>query len=702
MKTQKFQKSKSVRSIIAITLLLILATSTLMTCIPLSNAADRQNFAYITASPNPAGVGQTVTVVFFLTIPPPTGTAGFNQATNWDNYTVTITTPSDKVQNYGPYTSDATGGAYLTFQPDEVGTYKLDFEFPGQTIDGVNLIGFPTGSYTYGPLSATTNLTVQQEPTADYQTPPLPTDYWSRPIYAENRGWNTIGGNWLMDSYNSTGAFNPYTTAPNTAHIIWTRQQYMGGVVGGDYGDLNYYLAPTYQMYWQPPLIIDGKLYYMERVNPGDNWAGMHCVDIRTGKQQWFQDVSVTGGNGAGGGSSTTPIIGQIFSGDCANGHGAFAYIWNLGGGSYGTPANVNWTVLDANSGNIVYTINNPLETRTPIAGFPGVSGPQVLNSIDEYGSVIAYYIDGQNHWLLKWNSTLALVNAVGINNIVNARPTAFDWDLGIQWNITIPDHGDAPDFNMGTPNCDGNVVFAVTADILSEVNNFTLYAYSANDGHELWHSSFSDMFVAGSTLYEFFGPVADNVLTVYDKNSDRRWGFDATTGAKLWGPTSGSGSAWGTFESSTAAYGNLYVGAMDGTVQCYNIKTGILEWNYALPSSGDNTPYGTYPVYGENNGVYSSKGSAISIADGKVYAITDDHTPDSPYWLGGAMYCINASTGDLIYKMSGWWSSYPALADGYALDLNCYDGQIYSFGKGQTTVTVLLLIPLLLQDKTS
>ncbi len=38
---------------------------------------------------------------------------------------------------------------------------------------------------------------------------------------------------------------------------------------------------------------------------------------------------------------------------------------------------------------------------------------------------------------------------------------------------------------------------------------------------------------------------------------------------------------------------------------------------------------------------------------------------------------------------MPGWWSSSPFIADGYALNQNCYDGAIYSFGKDQTAVTV-------------
>jgi len=78
-----------------------------------TTAITYDNYAYITATPNPAGKGQLVTVLFFLTIPTPTASAGFNEATNWKDFRVVITSPTGKASNFGPYTSDATGGAYL-------------------------------------------------------------------------------------------------------------------------------------------------------------------------------------------------------------------------------------------------------------------------------------------------------------------------------------------------------------------------------------------------------------------------------------------------------------------------------------------------------------------------------------------------------------------------------------------------------------
>ena len=54
----------------------------------------------------------------------------------------------------------------------------------------------------------------------------------------------TISGNWLgfgtlfsaTGMYNATGDYNPYTTAPTTAHVLWTKPAGFGGLIGGEFG----------------------------------------------------------------------------------------------------------------------------------------------------------------------------------------------------------------------------------------------------------------------------------------------------------------------------------------------------------------------------------------------------------------------------------------------------------------------------------
>ena len=85
------------------------------------------------------------------------------------------------------------------------------------------------------------------------------------------------------------------------------------------------------------------------------------------------------------------------------------------------------------------------------------------------------------------------------------------------------------------------------------------------------------------------------------------------------------------------------------------------------------------------------------AIADGKVYAFNNEHSPNSPLYKGYSIYCLNATTGEEIYKMLSWsgqtggqGTSTAILADGTLVYYNYYDNQIYAIAKGpsQTTVT--------------
>ena len=101
---------------------------------------------------------------------------------------------------------------------------------------------------TYLPsISNVATVTVQESIVAFLSTAPLPTNYWTRPINAMNYNWFSIAGNWLGGPngiYRLDSQYNPYTIAPNSAHILWTKPESFGGTVGGDFGsDLtgNYY-----------------------------------------------------------------------------------------------------------------------------------------------------------------------------------------------------------------------------------------------------------------------------------------------------------------------------------------------------------------------------------------------------------------------------------------------------------------------------
>jgi len=92
---------------------------------------------------------------------------------------------------------------------------------------------------------------------------------------------------------------------------------------------------------------------------------------------------------------------------------------------------------------------------------------------------------------------------------------------------------------------------------------------------------------------------------------------------------------------------------------------------------------------------VYSFN-AGCQIADGKIYTYNTEHTPTQPITRGWGLHCINATTGELIWKIKTPGAVGP-IADGY-LTVSCTDGYMYVFGKGKSKTTLeapLTTIPL-------
>jgi outer membrane protein assembly factor BamB len=108
------------------------------------------------------------------------------------------------------------------------------------------------------------------------------------------------------------------------------------------------------------------------------------------------------------------------------------------------------------------------------------------------------------------------------------------------------------------------------------------------------------------------------------------------------------------------------------------------LLWKYNNTNSGLDTPWGLRPIF------------LAAVADGKVYAFNNEHSPNSPLYKGQQVYCIDAYTGEEIWTMFGWagqtggrGTSTSVLADGYFVYYNYYDNSVYCVGKGPTATTV-------------
>ena len=325
------------RKRIAMAMFVTLAILALATPILLSPIASAHTpgwniptFAYVAASPNPYGLGsaQPVLIVFWINVPPPTaaGTSG----DRWRGMTVDVTTPSGKVDHFGPINSDATGSSYLQYNPTELGNYTVFFSFPGQTLSRTGPSGIvgPDNVYVgdyFMPSNTTTSFIVNDTPTSYYQEAPLPVSYWERPINENNQFWSVIGSHWLgQNEYGATYMkYNPYGRAPNTAHVINTIPVTWGGIVGGDHAISDYmsfYSGSQYQLKFTNPIIMYGILYYSLAQNNAISGNGVTAVDLRTGETLWTNTAI------------NTVSFGQLYNYESPNQHGTTGnYLWTTG-----------------------------------------------------------------------------------------------------------------------------------------------------------------------------------------------------------------------------------------------------------------------------------------------------------------------------------------------------------------------------------
>jgi hypothetical protein len=290
------------KSAILIVLLLLSTIATTFVSAPLASAqtsGQMTSFAYLIVEPNPVGVGQTTYIAMILDVPLPSSSEA-NDIRRHD-YKLTITAPDGTVETQTwARVADTTGVQSTSFTPDQVGTYSFAFTYPDQKYTWTTAEG---GSAAYANVtflgtSATATLTVQQDPVSAKAGSPLPTEYWTRPIFGEDSNWYTIGSHWLGGNYLGTFQQSGYSvwqtggTGPESSHIVWTAPLEDGGVVGGINTGITgatFYSGGSYEGRFQNALIINGRLYYKaplgDQVSTAATGGGAYtCRDLRTAR----------------------------------------------------------------------------------------------------------------------------------------------------------------------------------------------------------------------------------------------------------------------------------------------------------------------------------------------------------------------------------------------------------------------------------
>jgi outer membrane protein assembly factor BamB len=608
--------------------------------------------AYAFVSPNPAQVGQQVLVSFRIDKALANAAIDTGLATG---FLVKITTPDGNTETLGPYTADSTSGSYFYYTPTQLGKYYFEVTFPGQWDNrtaGLQRWYEPSVSDKF-------EFVTQQEPIPSYPSAPLPSSYWERPISGENKGWFTIADNWLQIRYDYCttvarvcAAFAPYTSAPESAHILWAKPIWLGGVAGGQFGDKVYYTGLVYEEPYEP-IIQGGRIYYTYHDQTSTTAYGTYCLDLYTGEEIYYLN-------------RTSITFAQDFAWESPNEHGVLPYLWSTSG----TNTNQTWRMFDPFTG----------EQRLQVTNVTGGNirmGPK--------GEVLTYTLDTVNNRLIMWNSTKAIYPS-GIT-WSPAKGATFDGRNGIEWNVSIPALPVRTGTGAGIACIDEGYILAVYPDtVTGDSYVFTHVAFPSDltkDSTGKYPTSINYLWMANRTdLYRAYLPayfnIEDGVYADYAEDTHVMHCYSIATGTELWKTEINDANMWTSFSyNKVVAYDKVYLTGYDGHVRAWYIANGTLAWDTWFGNSGTETVYGTFPVH-----------NGMTVADHKLYITNDEHSPDSVMWRGSKLWCVDTETGEVLWKTSGWLRI-PVISDGILTACSGYDNQIYTFGPGPSKTTV-------------
>jgi hypothetical protein len=621
--------------------------------------------ARLSFRPNPVGINQPF-IVNIWTEPPVHG------ARFYRDFKVTMTKPDGSTVEVmkDSYYADST--AWFEYVADQLGTWKIKFDFPGGY--------FPPGNYTseasftlmqifsfeesiyYEPSSdGPYDLVVQTEQVRSWPSSALPTDYWTRPISPENREWYVIGGNYPWNGYGggpdwpantntyaSNYQFTPYVQAPNTAHIVWKRQDKISGIIGGaDAGITSLANGGV-----NPAIIYDGRAYD-SYAKPGSTSAAdlasvsftitstsyWRCYDIRTGEVYWERPIPA--------GESVPNLITYYYEPPFVR------------AGGVGVPGSQARNVQIVPS---LMSVGARLVKYDPYTGavtlnVTGMSGtlyrdPFVL-SVQTNNSAAGYR-------LINWSTALPSTN----------------FQDRIESNISWPFS------SLGVVDYEAGIAVttaAITPPAAGVAYGYRIMAANIISGQLLWNVT-TDLSDATQGFFSGSTSVADHGKFAVRENDGHWHCWDLATGHVLW-TSELTSHPWGVFGCyGVQSYGgNIISNQYDGVVG-YDWDTGKIAWWYQYKA-----PYPYETPYGDN---YPWFTPGAQIADGKLYTFNTEHTPTQPVMRGWKLHCINVTTGEGIWNITGPMNP-GAVADGYLAASNTYDGYEYVFGKGKSVTTV-------------
>jgi hypothetical protein len=493
-------------------------------------------------------------------------------------------------------------------------------------------------------------------PTANAQS----TEYYSGSYYS-----------WPVDEQNlewQKAYIAEQTDGPLTAHIRWVRPFAIGGVAGGEIsGEHAFDIGDAYAGKWSTRSIVGGIAYNI--LDPVVSPTVTLATDIRTGEELWRS--STLGGS---------PFAQMILTK-----YGLQRYLWRSVSGSSGGNAGTVYSAYDPWTLQWVFNITNVLSgTRTT-----GENGEFILYSASTTGGYMTYW---NQSWMLEQPG---VIEALARDRTVNMTTYGYTANWTIPVTIGSIREYRWGDKVVGTYESGSTTVmwaFSLKAGeegtlLYNKTAVFEIANYTGNLGIETLSNSIS-VRLLGDT------PEESSHLHYIGSGDWKYWAYSYDNGTELWKSTDFAETADGElylnqYDRSTltgswadGTAGWLYTAGVSGIVYAYHATKG-LAWAYHAAD-----PYQEI-LWGNDWWMH-----LVYDANGKVYASTEEHSPIDPLPRGGPFLCLNATTGDVVWRADGLfrgshWGGRSIIGSGVILTQDTYDQRTYCIGKGPTSTTV-------------
>jgi hypothetical protein len=669
----KITRNKAV-TLVTIILLSLMVSSIFTVNVSAHNPAiNIRTWTQVAVAPDPVGVNQDAYLLFWLTQAPPGGAT--DSLARWQ-FNVSVTNPSNVTTSLGTFFSDSSGYASTTFKPDATGTWTVTVNFP-KTVFTLSSTA-DEQVYTNDTFLASTASRTFTVQTAAVKSP-LPNEY------AQSADWfQLIGSGYLGQTIGTTvggtvGRSNAGAPVfgPLSAHVLWTRPEEPGGIVGGSNIGVpgqQYFTGSSYWMRFQTYGIMGGYFYYRAVVATTGDYGNLYVVSLRDGS-----------------------IVRQA------------------GTSSLNPGYSCNGVNVLATTG-ATFTPTDPATLTTlpwSVTNVP--TGTLQVGSIGER-LIVSFTSTGSN--LTCWNSSRVIVP--GLNGAVNGglgkyydfnvTTTLYNKDTRA-WEPFIVPQRTILNAYPGQSMCTGSYGTGYNNNSMTFwcidlrpghegqiIGNGTFYQRSTSAGHYVNPKYYDPInhivAICYKELRAWRGCDLNTVVNTAEKNATF---YDSAEQAQMDYFGYLSNMALGTEHDldGWTEYGHLYSSAYGGILYCYNTKGMTLNWTYGSEIVIDKLGIPNSTALGVN-AVYANAPTFIGgIANGKIYTFATEHSVNTPIYKGAKIRCIDAYTGAEVFTVDGWVSSffnYPAIvppAYGYLIFMNSYDQQFYALAKGPSATSV-------------